>query len=127
MPLRPLLSTVDDVDRAKRGTSARRFRRGSQKLNPVKSLDQLHRKWERNFFATVKSSAQLFLASQSEPGKAGAASSGDPNIRAELREDGKQDAWMGRALRPGEAVDWNTLQGVAPGHVVKKTTSRGKI
>ena len=24
-------------------------------------------------------------------------------------------------------MDWNTLQGVAPGHVVKKTTSRGKI
>jgi len=34
---------------------------------------------------------------------------------------------MGRALRPGEAVDWNTPQGVTHGHVVEKTTSRGKI
>jgi hypothetical protein len=34
---------------------------------------------------------------------------------------------MGRALRPGEEVEWPTPQGVTHGHVVKKTTSRGKI
>lgn len=34
---------------------------------------------------------------------------------------------MGRALRPGEEVEWNAPQGVAEGHVVKKTTMRGKI
>jgi hypothetical protein len=34
---------------------------------------------------------------------------------------------MGRALRPGEDVEWNTSQGVTHGHVVKKTTHAGKI
>jgi hypothetical protein len=34
---------------------------------------------------------------------------------------------MGRALRPGEEVEWNTSQGMTRGHVVKKTTGKSKI
>ena len=34
---------------------------------------------------------------------------------------------MGRALRPGEHVTWNTPQGKTHGHVVKKATKRSKI
>lgn len=34
---------------------------------------------------------------------------------------------MGRALRPGENVTWNTSQGETHGQVVKRTTKRGKI
>ncbi len=34
---------------------------------------------------------------------------------------------MGRALKPGEKVRWNTSQGETHGHVVKRTTTRGKI
>jgi hypothetical protein len=34
---------------------------------------------------------------------------------------------MGRALRPGEEVDWNTSQGMTHGKVVKKLTEAGKI
>jgi hypothetical protein len=34
---------------------------------------------------------------------------------------------MGRMLRSGEAVDWNTSRGETHGHVVKRTTRAGKI
>lgn len=34
---------------------------------------------------------------------------------------------MGRMLRPGEEVDWNTSQGETHGHVVKRTTRKGRI
>ncbi len=34
---------------------------------------------------------------------------------------------MGRALKPGEEVSWNTSQGVTHGHVVKKTTAKSHI
>jgi hypothetical protein len=34
---------------------------------------------------------------------------------------------MGRALRPGEEVEWNTPQGVTHGAVVKKLARAGKI
>lgn len=34
---------------------------------------------------------------------------------------------MGRALKPGDHVTWNTSQGVTKGRVVKKTTKRSKI
>lgn len=34
---------------------------------------------------------------------------------------------MGRALRPGEEVTWNTSQGETRGHVIKRTTKTGKI
>lgn len=34
---------------------------------------------------------------------------------------------MGRALKPGEDVTWNTSQGKTHGHVIKRTTRRGKI
>lgn len=34
---------------------------------------------------------------------------------------------MGRALKPGEDVSWNTSQGVTHGHVVKKTTAKSHI
>ena len=34
---------------------------------------------------------------------------------------------MGRALRPGEEVEWNTSQGTTHGRVVKKTTRKSKI
>lgn len=34
---------------------------------------------------------------------------------------------MGRALRPGEEVSWNTSQGETHGRVVKKTTHESDI
>jgi hypothetical protein len=34
---------------------------------------------------------------------------------------------MGRALRPGEEVAWNSLQAVTHGRVVKKVTRKAKI
>jgi len=34
---------------------------------------------------------------------------------------------MGRALRPGEDVSWNTSQGKTHGRVVKKTTHESHI
>ena len=34
---------------------------------------------------------------------------------------------MGRALKPGEEVSWNTSQGKTHGHVVKKTTHASRI
>ena len=34
---------------------------------------------------------------------------------------------MGRALRPGEEVDWNTSQGVTHGKVVKKLARTARI
>jgi hypothetical protein len=33
---------------------------------------------------------------------------------------------MGRALRPGEEVSWNTGQGTTHGPVVKKTAGKGR-
>lgn len=37
------------------------------------------------------------------------------------------DPVMGRALRPGEEVDWNTPQGVTHGKVVEKITRPARI
>jgi hypothetical protein len=37
------------------------------------------------------------------------------------------EANMGRALRPGEEVSWNTSQGTTHGHVVKKTAQKAHI
>ena len=34
---------------------------------------------------------------------------------------------MGRALKPGEDVSWNTSQGETHGHVIRRTTRKGRI